>query len=154
MSLNDQIFELLTAKGVDACRDYLETHPAGRDSDERRVLAQWRSSLLDREGRHADALDALNAAATDFPCRSSLAMQKAQLIAKLGRIGDAISVLRAAPIAQEVARYPGLAWEAAYLGCHFYRKQGETPPPDWFGLIPEDFETRIDGQVVGKSSLR
>ena len=153
LSLNEKIFNIVRTQGPDACGRFLEAHGPGRDSDERHTLAHWRAALLDQEGKYADALSVVNAAASDFNCKSALALQRAQLLAKLGRAEEAVSMLREAPIAQESATYPGLAWEAAYFGCYLLAKQGQALARVWFDLIPEDFQTRIDGRPVAKSNL-
>ncbi|HXT05564.1 MAG TPA: hypothetical protein VN715_01340 [Roseiarcus sp.] len=61
--------------------------------------------------------------------------------------------LRAALIAAEVETFPGLAWEAAYFCCYLMVKQGGAPPKDLLDLIPDDFETVLDGRFIAKSNL-
>jgi len=153
MSLNDQIYGILRTQGAEACQRFLDERAPGQDSDDRRTIASWRAILLGHENRNAEAVDVLNAANADFRCRSSFALQKAQFLRGLGRIPEAIATLKAAPITEEVATFPGLAWEAAYFCCYLMKKQGETPPPDLLDLIPDDFETMLDGRFLSKSNL-
>jgi hypothetical protein len=82
-----------------------------------------------------------------------VALRRAQLLRSLGRVSEAIAALRAAPMAQEVATFPGLAWEAAYFYCYLMIKKGEAPPKDLLDLIPDDFETVLDGRFIAKSNL-
>ena len=153
MSLNDQIFALVRAEGPASCLRFLDEHGPGRNGEDRRVIAHWRASFLAKEGRNDAALKVLDAATADFTCQSSFALQKARILTNLGRISDAIATLKAAPIAEEVATFPGLAWEAAYFCCYLVAKQGDAPPRDLLDLIPNDFETMLDGKFLAKSNL-
>ena len=153
MSLNDQIFALVRAEGPASCLRFLNEHGPGRNREDRRVVAHWRAAFLAKEGRNDAALKVLDAAAADFPCKSSFALQKARILTNLGRVSDSIATLRSAPIMQEVATFPGLAWEAAYFCCYLIVKQGDAPPRDLLDLIPDDFETMLDGQFLAKSNL-
>ena len=153
MRFDDKFFALYRTGDLAACNRLLDEHSPGRDQEGRHSIAYWRAVLLDREGRPAEALDVLNAASADFNCRSGFTLQQAQLLRNLGRIPDAIATLEAAPIMQEVATFPGLAWEAAYFCCYLIVKQGDAPPRDLLDLIPDDFETMLDGQFLAKSNL-
>lgn len=153
MQFDEKFFAIYRSGDIEACKRLLDEHSPGMDREERYSVAYWRAVLLDREGQYAAALDVLNAAASDFNCRSGLALQKARLLRSLGRVSEAISMLEDAPVAEEVATFPGLAWEAAYFCCFLLVKRGEAPPQDLLDLIPDDFETLLDGHFLAKSNL-
>jgi hypothetical protein len=153
MSLGDQIFALYRSQGAQSCQRLLDERSPGKDQEERRSIAYWRAFLLERDGRYSEALAVLDAAAADSNSQSLLALKRAELLRSLGRVSEAIATLRSAPIAQEVATFPGLAWEAAYFCCYLVANEGKPPPKDLFDLIPNDFETMIDNRFLNKSDL-
>jgi hypothetical protein len=153
MTLNDQIFTIYRRHGAATCQRFLDEHAPGKDREERRSLAHWRVVLLEKDGQYATALDVVNAGASDFNSQSLLAFEKARLLRGLGRVDEAIATLQAAPISEEVATFPGLAWEAAFFCGYLLVSQGEPPPQDLLDLIPDDFETMVDGRFVGKGDL-
>ena len=153
LQLDEKFSRLFRSGNPTACNQLLDESPPGRNQEEKHSIAYWRAVLLDHEGRHAEALAVLNASASGFNCQSLFALKKAEVLRSLDRILEAIAALRAAPIAQEVATFPGLAWEAAYFCCYLMAKQGEAPPKDLLDLIPDDFETVLDGRFIAKSNL-